>query len=82
MIKKMALMMIRMMMIIMTMMMRMMMIIMAVMMRMMMIIMAVMMSEAVEQQIGDPEIRRSCPRPIVDSMRIKRSQFGALFTDH
>ena len=67
--------MIRMMMIIMTMMMRMMM-------RMMMIIMTVMMSEAVEQQIGDPEIRRSCPRPIVDSMRIKRSQFGALFTDH
>ena len=52
MIKKMALMMIRMMMIIMTMMMR-----------MMMIIMTVMMSEAVEQQIGDPEIRRSCPRP-------------------
>ena len=75
MIKKMALMMIRMMMIIMTMMMRMMM-------RMMMIIMTVMMSEAVEQQIGDPEIRRSCPQPIVDSMRIKRSQFGALFTDH
>ena len=71
MIKKMALMMIIILIIIMTMMMR-----------MMMIIMTVMMSEAVEQQIGDPEIRRSCPQPIVDSMRIKRSQFGALFTDH